>query len=142
MRAKGTATSAHRFNRIWDIADLGGRPVIYQPEPDYDLLHPSQRFRHKEYDPLRSIDYSWEREWRLQTAEMVLDPATVTLVVPNRAWSDFMLEQHAGYLRGLAMFVGSDMELYIHRAPWHFICLQDLGIEVAFNVLPSEVHAT
>lgn len=116
----------------------GGRPVIYQPDPEYRLLHPAQQFRHKGYDPAASIDYSWEREWRLHADEFALDPAAITLVVPNRTWADFMFEQHAAYLRGLAMFDGSDMELYIGKLPWHFICIEDLGIEVRFGASPAE----
>jgi len=61
----------------------------------------------------------------------------VTLVVPNRTWSDFMYDEHAAGLTGLAMFYGDDFEVGIGKLPWHFICLQDLGIDVKFSASPA-----
>lgn len=40
----------------------GGRPVIYQSEDEYKLLHRDQRYRHKQYEPDKDIDFTWERE--------------------------------------------------------------------------------
>src|SRR5438445_703190 len=43
----------------------GGRPVIYQPEAEFELLDEQQRYRHVRYEPDRDIDHTWEREWRV-----------------------------------------------------------------------------
>jgi hypothetical protein len=104
----------------------GGRPVVYQPDSEYQLLHESQRFRHKRYEPDAGIDFSWEREWRIQTGEFALDPAKITLVVPSRTWSDYLFEKHADDLKGWA-FLMEDLSCgVIDKCPWHFIVLEDL----------------
>ena len=71
-------------SKSW-LFERAGRPVIYQPESEFDLLHETQRFRHKEYDP-PSVDFTWEREWRIRTDALELDPGAVSLVVPNRGF--------------------------------------------------------
>jgi hypothetical protein len=114
----------------------GGRPVIYQPNSEYDFLHHSQRYRHKEYDPIEAVDYSWEREWRILADEFPIDPAKVTLVVPNRVWADHFYESHAGSLRGVALVVKDLAPFMIGKSPWHFIVLEDIGISIAFACVP------
>lgn len=108
----------------------GGRPVIYQPEIEFDLLPETLRYRHVRYEPGKDVDHTWEREWRLKADALELNLAEVTFVVPSRAWEDKFMESHAGNLRGLAMFVGSDPELVIHKNPRHFVVLEDLGVYV------------
>jgi len=48
-----------------------------------------------------------------------------------------MYDEHAAGLTGLAMFYGDDFEVGIGKLPWHFICLQDLGIDVKFSASPA-----
>ncbi len=86
------------------------------------------RFRHKEYDPEKGVDYSWEREWRIHTDEFRLDPGLVTLVVPNRAWSDLIFRRHADAMQLTAHILGEDAAFAIEKCPWHFLVLEDLGI--------------
>lgn len=114
----------------------GGRPVIYQPNSEYDFLHDSQRYRHKEYDPIEAVDYSWEREWRILADEFPIDPAKVTLVVPNRVWADYFFEKHAGSLRGVALGFEHLARFVIQKSPWHFIVLEDIGINIPFARVP------
>ena len=83
-------------SKSW-LFERAGRPVIYQPESEFDLLHETQRFRHKEYDP-PSVDFTWEREWRIRTDALELDPGAVSLVVPNREWERWALDQHIAML--------------------------------------------
>jgi len=106
----------------------GGRPVIYQPESEYELLHEEQRFRHVRYDPTGAKDYSWEREWRVRADSLPLDPREVTFVVPTRKWEERFLEEYAGTLRGQVMFFGEDAAFGMPRSPWHFVVLEDLGM--------------
>src|SRR2546427_12661114 len=35
----------------------GGRPVIYQPEAEFEMLHESQRYRHKDFEPGSGTDF-------------------------------------------------------------------------------------
>ena len=54
------------FHKPW-VYDRGGRPVIYQPESDFDVLPEEFRWRHVRYEPTAEqiIDFTWEREWRI-----------------------------------------------------------------------------
>jgi hypothetical protein len=119
----------------------GGRPVIYQPEPEFQMLPDSHRYRHKDYAPGEQPDFSWEREWRILTDRLPLDPAAVTLIVPNRSWSDYFFEQHAGHLAGSIMVFGEDAMMAMHKCPWHFLVLEDLGIPVSFGSTPADATA-
>ena len=114
----------------------GGRPVIYQSDAEYGLLHEGQKFRHKRYEPGSGIDFAWEREWRVLIDELPLDPALVTLVVPNRAWSDYIFKEHADRLRGIAVVMENMAAAVINECPWHFIVLEDMGIKVKFSFFP------
>lgn len=67
--------------------------MIYQPDSEYSCLPPELQYRHKIYEPRRGLDYTWEREWRIHTSELVLEPANTLVVVPyaSEAW-DFAYE--------------------------------------------------
>ena len=116
---------------------VGGRPVIYQPDSEFKLLDESIRFRHKEYDPEKGVDYSWEREWRIHTDEFHLEPNKVTLVVPNRAWSDLIFERHARDQRVMAYTLEDIGAFGIEKCPWHFLVLENLGISIDFEYIPK-----
>lgn len=118
-------------SKLW-LFRQGGRPTIYQPEAEYELLHEEQRYRHVRYEPDREIDLTWEREWRLKTAQLDLDPGETTFVVPTRAWEKRFMEEHAGDQQGLALAYGEVAGLAIKPFPWHFVVLEDLGVEVSW----------
>lgn len=61
----------------------GGRPVIYDLPEAISHLPESERYRLVPYDPLRGIDYSWEREWRVRTPFLRLDPKHTLVIVPT-----------------------------------------------------------
>jgi hypothetical protein len=63
------------FNKSW-VFSQGGRPVIYQPEEEYQLLPEALKWRHVRFEPLSSIpiDFSWEREWRVHCEELSFGP--------------------------------------------------------------------
>ncbi len=107
----------------------GGRPVIYQPEEEFDLLDERQQFRHVRYDPNKGPDYTWEREWRVRADILPLNPADVTFVVPTRAWEERFLKEHAGR-ESLKSWFDSDLAMFISPSPWHFIVLEDLGLQI------------
>jgi hypothetical protein len=68
------------------IFQQGGRPVIYQRDSEFYDLPESLRWRHVRYEPdsESQIDFTWEREWRIQTNELPLDPDSMKIIVPNR----------------------------------------------------------
>ena len=86
------------IDKHW-LFEQGGRPVIYQAEEECELLHREQRYRHKTYEPAKGIDFTWEREWRIQIDELNLDPSQATLVVPNREWETKVLSQGYGKIQ-------------------------------------------
>ena len=61
----------------------GGRPAIYD-DPDAFRFYPKDlQYRFVPYDPSKGIDYTWEREWRIQTDALRLDPKHTLVVVPS-----------------------------------------------------------
>jgi hypothetical protein len=75
----------------------GGRPAIYQPDAEYDLLPESIRYRHVRYDPIAGVDFTWEREWRLFADELRLDPKETLVVVPTSAEAFEVMYSHADW---------------------------------------------
>ena len=83
------------FDKKW-VFDKGGRPVIYQPDSDFDILPETHKWRHVRYEPTAEepIDFSWEREWRIQTDELLFDPSVAVLVVPDQDWANILIGEH------------------------------------------------
>ncbi len=75
----------------------GGRPVIYQPDADFDLLPDQLKYRHVRYDPVSDpqIDFTWEREWRVRADAFSLDSERCTLVVANADDRNALVAEHA-----------------------------------------------
>jgi hypothetical protein len=61
----------------------GGRPAIYDHPDAFDCLPLSERYRFVPYDPTANIDFTWEREWRVKTDHLDLDPRETLVVVPS-----------------------------------------------------------
>jgi len=69
------------ISKHWLFAQ-GGRPVIYQSAEEYYPLPDSHRWRHVLYEPsdsTKSIDFTWEREWRIKCeySYLIRDPQTL-----------------------------------------------------------------
>lgn len=77
------------FDKKW-VFSKGGRPVIYGPESDYELLPESLRWRHVRYDPttVPPFDFTWEREWRTPCAVLPFGPHDATIVLPSLDWME------------------------------------------------------
>ena len=80
------------FTKQW-VFEQGGRPVIYQTGAEYDLLPEGLRWLHVRYEP-PVVDFTWEREWRVNCAELSFDPGVAALVLPSRDWVDQLIEDH------------------------------------------------
>ncbi len=118
-------------SKAW-LFDIGGRPVIYQPDSEFELLHDDQKYQHVRYEPTDNVDFTWEREWRMLTDELPLDPDVTTVVVPNRGWERRILKPHEDKIWRRAATIGG-MPSGLIKQPWHFIALEDLGVAI-----PSE----
>lgn len=82
------------FDKPW-LYEKGGRPVIYQPDTEFGLLPEAVRWRHMRYEPGRTppVDFTWEREWRINT-QVEFDASNAALVVPSKAWADEIKAEH------------------------------------------------
>jgi len=139
MLAPGTnkyAPLGVMVDKTWLFAQ-GGRPVIYQPVAEYEELPETHKYRHVNYDPINATgdeqDVSWEREWRVETDSIALDPALVTLVVPYRSILETFKGQHDNRQRYSVWATGEVAASSVESFPWHFLVLQDLGLEIDFG---------
>ncbi|NVM91092.1 hypothetical protein FHT32_004756 [Variovorax sp. SG517] len=94
------------------LFQLGGRPVIYGPEDDYNALPEDMKYRHVRFhlDKPGDVDFTWEREWRLRTDALTLDPAKVTVILPDRSARDAFANKF--------------------KDKWHYLVLSDLGVPI------------
>jgi len=125
------------LEKCW-LFEKGGRPVIYQADTEYDLLHDSQKFRHVRYEPNDGVDFTWEREWRVCTEKVELDSKAMSLVVPNREWEKWFHDQHVSRLAMRAIVtMGYIGPKSVSEFPWHFIVLDDLGVKMPHIAPPK-----
>lgn len=69
---------------------IGGRPVIYQTDMEFGLLPPELQWRHMTYNTFAHpiVDFTWEREWRIKTKNLEINPSDNFVIVPNQKWAD------------------------------------------------------
>jgi hypothetical protein len=108
------------------LFDQGGRPVIYQAESEFETLPEQLRYRHVRYEPNRDVDYSWEREWRIRTDGLALEPGETTFIVPTRGWVSRFHQEHVDEVSSTSALLEIP---WGDPIPWHFIALEDLGVE-------------
>ena len=65
------------------LFEHGGRPVIYDHPDSFDDLPESLQYRFVPYDPLNGIDFTWEREWRVKSESLQLDPKHTLVILPT-----------------------------------------------------------
>jgi hypothetical protein len=75
---------------------LGGRPVIYQPDYEYDGLAKDFQWRHCRYEP-PAVDFSWEREWRIAAERLELYRAQTWIFVPTLDFADRLTARRPGW---------------------------------------------
>ncbi len=84
-----------RVSKRWAYAQ-SGRPVVYQTDAEFHQLPESHKWRHVRYEPNAEppIDFSWEREWRIQADELYLPPGQARIVVPHESWALALGQEH------------------------------------------------
>lgn len=65
------------------LFDQGGRPVIYGSSNEFNELPDSMRWRYVNYNP-PSLDFTWEREWRIKADTLEIDPKQSVIIVPTK----------------------------------------------------------
>lgn len=119
--------------KTW-LYSRGGRPVIYQPESEFELLPEVLQYRHVRLDsPGTNSDYSFEREWRIHSESVVLDPAFCTLVVPDRDWDYRLRDEHDERSMRKAGAGGMNPLLRVSKFEWHVLALGDLGADLSLT---------
>jgi hypothetical protein len=110
----------------------GGLPVIYQPDDNFDKLDQSMRWRHVRYEPINSIpiDFTWEREWRIQCEEFCFTPNEAIIILPDYTWTNYMQEiykKNREFQIQLYSSIFSDdiVAQYVEDFHWRIITLSD-----------------
>jgi len=112
------------FQKQW-IFDQGGRPVIYQPGTEYDLLPDELKWRHVCYEP-PAVDFTWERECRVHCAELCFDPGVACLVLPSEDYLGALIAdrdeyQDAKWYQYSEVFDQEELMQYREDFPWRII---------------------
>lgn len=108
----------------------GGRPVIYEPEAEFELLPEVLQYRHVRYDdPDSEKDYTWEREWRIKTDCLVLDPKQTLVVVPDAETAFDLAFEHAKFEWDLDYPGGEPIGSY-PVAKWMTVSLDLFGLKM------------
>ena len=117
------------ISKKW-LFSKGGRPVIYQPTSDYDNLPTGLKYLHQIYDPVKGIDYTWEREWRIRSDYLELDPSETTVIVPNRFWENKTLSNDISKIQRASIAMMGTLPKSIIKISWHCLVLEDLGVDI------------
>lgn len=119
------------------LFDHGGRPIIYQNGAEFSELPEHLRWRHVRYEPNAHppIDFTWEREWRIRTENLPIDPSCITIVLPTREIVDSLLrihEQDQDYLSLQYVQIFDEITAWQLRDDfeWNFVILQDIDADV------------
>jgi hypothetical protein len=119
--------------KAW-LFERGGRPVIYQPEAEFDALPAELQYRHVRFDaPGGGKDVTFEREWRIRAEDVPLDPKLCTLIVPNREWDYRLRAEHDGRDMNRARALGRSPFERISEYEWHVLALADLCATFPLN---------
>jgi len=118
------------FDKRWIFAQ-GGRPVIYQTNEEFALLPEELRWRHVRYEPNGnpSIDFSWEREWRIRCDFLPIDPTYAGIVVLSDEWGQRMMSEHEAeqdfIILQYSQVLDEDIaEQYRESFPWRIYTLR------------------
>jgi hypothetical protein len=111
------------------IYEKKGRPVIYGEDDQYNELPPPLKYRHVLYDLTQRPpkDFTWEREWRVNTDKLEFSPEDVTVVFPNRQFIQVAHHTHSKLIEQ-RLKAGATKPIPLFK--WHFVALEDLGIQI------------
>jgi hypothetical protein len=114
------------------LFEKGGRPVIYDHVDAFQQYPDSLRHRFVPYDPTNGVDFTWEREWRIKTDELMLDPKHTLVIVPT-AEEAFEVVYGFANIEADWDVEGSHGEAYItgtyHEPKWLAVSLDMFGFK-------------
>jgi len=118
-------------NKKW-LFEKGGRPVIYDEPDAFQSLSRDLQYRFVPYNPLKGVDFTWEREWRIKTDALRLDPRQALVIVPT-ADEAFQLVYELAEIKADWDVEGSSGEGYIsgfvHAPRWLAVSLDIFGFD-------------
>ena len=106
------------------LFEQGGRPVIYQTDNEFSITSDEHKYRHMRYDPAKNFDFSWEREWRVNCDQLLLQPEITTVFVKSRDDIRLLLEEYYGHQSSWSL-VGVPFNIDIY--PWGLISLDEIS---------------
>jgi len=114
------------------LFELGGRPVIYETEEEYQSLPPSHKWRHVRYDireGKENIDFTWEREWRVRSDCLEISPGVASVVVPSSEWAQHLVRDHEEWedyrVRQYSVIMDTQLaEMYREPFKWNLLTLK------------------
>ncbi|HLF64181.1 MAG TPA: hypothetical protein VI603_10525 [Saprospiraceae bacterium] len=87
------------------VFNFGGRPAIYSLRSEYEHIKQIDEvnWRYVSYDPNLDgdLDFTWEREWRIRTDNIIIDPNEAKLVFPNIDWINRFIDEHERDFHGV-----------------------------------------
>lgn len=126
------------------IFELGGRHVIYQTYDEGLSLPKELHWRHVTYDPInknlfnnQGVNFTWEREWRLNANQLNIHNAH-SIIVPNQYFADELSHyMHSGEHLNLADWLyGSSEARSPEEYDAHLIEIND-RIKIFENILAA-----
>jgi len=86
------------IDKSWFFS-AGGRPVIYQPKDEHQYIEQALHWKLVSFDPSKpleegGIDWSWQREWRIQSDRLYLPPEQTIFLVPSDEIKEQLLARY------------------------------------------------
>lgn len=117
------------------IFSSGGRPVIYQPDYEYRQLPPSHQFRHVHFDLSVGVDFTWEREWRIECDYLSFMPSDCLIIVKTQEEANDLIREFLDYEHEVDVepdYDGTWSETVVginHIVNWSIVSLEMFGYE-------------
>lgn len=108
---------------------LGGRPVIYETDSEYESLSYTHKWRHVLYDlNLKPpIDFTWEKEWRIKAEYLEINNENIKIIVLNELWKDALINAYRDDLFQYYYQIFADETVSLHAYyedfPWEILLL-------------------
>ncbi|MHB8524144.1 MAG: hypothetical protein ACYDH9_25770 [Limisphaerales bacterium] len=119
-----------QFSKEW-IFSLGGHPVIYEPDHDFAQLPEILQWRHVRLElGASTVDFTWEREWRLPCEELRFSEQDVTVVLSDDEARDKFVHdiEHDAFCDAWAytVLLGDLAWAYDRGNPWRTVTLKSV----------------
>ncbi|MEQ9912226.1 hypothetical protein [Pectobacterium polaris] len=104
------------------IYSNGGRHVIYQTKDEGEAMPTDMHWRHVTYDPADKrkikdgINFTWEREWRLNQDELSLLLCN-SIIVPNEDFKERLIAE-IEHMKGFPKYMREKTGIHVDPRPY------------------------